>query len=167
MLVVLDILRGILVVLQVQRYFGCFRGFRVFLVILEVSSCLWPFQRFWVYLGHFKGLGVFSSLYSFEGILFIFFLRFMGILEIFQVQGSFGHFIVLGGVFWSFLGFQIILINFQVSGLFWPFFRFQGYFCHFLGFRGILVIIQVLGLFQSFLGLGVILAIFQVSKGFQ
>ena len=63
MLVILDILRGILVVLVVSRYF---------FVILEVSSYLWPFWRFWVYLGHFKGLGVFSPLYRFEGILVIF-----------------------------------------------------------------------------------------------
>ena len=44
----------------------------VFLVILEVSDCLWPFFRVLVYLGHFKGLGVFSSLNRFESILIIF-----------------------------------------------------------------------------------------------
>ena len=47
---------------------------------------------FWVYLGHFKGLGIFLSLYRF--------------------QGYSGHFLGLGGVFWSFLGFRIIFVNF-------------------------------------------------------
>ena len=57
------------------------------MVILEVLGCLWPFLRFWVYLGHSKGLGVLLSLYRFEGILVI--LRF---------QGHSGHFLGLGGI---------------------------------------------------------------------
>ena len=57
------------------------------MVILEVLGCLWPFLRFWVYLDHFKGLGVLSSLYRFEGILVIF-----------RFQGYSGHFLGLGGI---------------------------------------------------------------------
>ena len=61
-------------------------------------------------MGHFKGLGVFSSFYRFEGILVIF-----------RFQEYFGHFLGLGGVFWSFI----------VLGVIWSF----------LGFRDILVIL--------------------------
>ena len=57
------------------------------MVILEVSGCLWPFLRFWVYLGHFKGLGVLLSLYRFEGILVNF-----------RFQEYFGHFLGLGSI---------------------------------------------------------------------
>ena len=66
---------------------GHFRSFRVFLVISEVSDYLWPFLRFWVYLGRFKDLGVLLSLYRFEGILVIF-----------RFQEYSGHFLDLGGI---------------------------------------------------------------------
>ena len=113
-----------------EGHFGRFRGVRVFLVILEVLGCLWPFLRFWVYLGHFKSLGVLSSLYRFEGILVI--LGFKGILVIFQVQG----------VFWSFYRLQGYFGNFQVFGIFQSYYWFQGYFGHFLCFGGILIIFR-------------------------
>ena len=65
-----------MVVLEVYSYFGSFIGFRVifgnfrgfglFLVILEVLGVS----------SHFKGLGLFWSFYRIKGILDIFFITF-------------------------------------------------------------------------------------------
>ena len=70
-----------------------------------------------MYLGHFKGLGVFYSFYRFEGFFFFF-------------QGYFGNF----------LGSGDILVIFYVYGSILVIFWFQEYFCYFLGFRDISVI---------------------------
>ena len=161
--------RCILVILHVQGHFGHNLGFRDFYRSF--------FLRLWGYFGHFLGFGDNSIIFQVLGY-FGNFLGFGGISVIFQVLEVCRSFFQVQRVFWLFFRFMVYFGNCQVLGVFRSFFfrflgyfgqcfRFWGYFSNFLGLGCILVILRFRGYFVNFLlGLGDILVIFQVSRGY-
>ena len=89
--------RVFFVIQRLQRYFGHIYGFRIFLVILEVSN------------------GIFGQL-EVSGIFFFVIQSFRSIIVIFIVLRYFDHF----------RGFKCILIILEVSRHFWLFKGFRG-----------------------------------------